>query len=193
MIRSRVKQFPAPGPTHTALLAVRDNPECRLGILAGQRAVFLENGINSCHQDKELLVLISDVGNWWYGYVLRVEPGFPGSATGGHWLAMLVQSGVPVDGYTPADVFRCARKAWFQLLEYLPYYVQAPNDGSALCHSFEDALAALRRIIARFDIRKRIAWERDTKGHLLDPLDSQLDTRCEDLFGLDYENHELTR
>ncbi|HID49446.1 MAG TPA: hypothetical protein EYP40_07535 [Chromatiales bacterium] len=169
--------------------ALQDNPACELGILAAQRVTCVERGINSHKQDKELLALISDRGSWWYGYVLRVSPCFQANADG-RWLAILVQSGVPVDGYTPTDVFHRARTAWFHLPERLPYYVQTPEDGSALCHSFEEALAALRRIIARFDVRKRIAWERDADGHLLDPEGGILDTRHEDLFKLLGSRHD---
>lgn len=170
-------------PVRAAILALRNNPKCRVGILAGERAAFLEKGVNSYRNDKELLVLLSDVGNWWYGYVLRVPPHFPANTNDRQWLAILVQSAVPIDGYTQIDIFRCARRAWFQLFEYIPYYVQTPEDSSALCSSFGEALTALRRIIERFDIRQRIAVERDAEGRLLDPEGSILDTRCEDLFG----------
>ncbi len=191
MTPSCIKRLTNTGPVRASILALRNNPKCRVGILADERAAFLENGINSYQNDKELLVLLSDLGNWWYGYVLRVHPHFPGNTQGNQWLAILVQSAVPVDGYAPSDIFLRARKTWFQLLEYLPYYVQHPEDGSALCPSFETALTALHRIIDRFDIRNRIAWKRDAEGRLLDPEGSILDTRCEDLFGLDYDNKEL--
>ncbi len=188
MIRSCIKRFSTTTPAHSVLPALRDNPACRIGILAEQRLAYLEKGINSHQQDKELLALISDMGDWWYGYVLRVGPEFPGDRNQGEWLAILVQSGVPVDGYSQKEVFRCAQKSWFRLLEYHAYYIQEPQDGGALCHSFEEAVTMLRHIIVRFDIRKRIAWERDADGNLLAPEGSKLDRRCMDLFGLSYDN-----
>jgi len=171
--------------------ALRDNTRCQRGLLADQRMVLLHQGINSYHQDKELLVLISDQGDWWYGYVLRTGPVFPFDPTHGEWLALLVQSGVPIDGYTPEAVFRCAQKAWFRLLEYQPYFIQQPEDGMVQCHTFDQAVQALGTIIRRFDITKRIAWEWDDQGNLLDPP-GKLDRRCESLFGLHYDTRLLS-
>ncbi len=185
MNHTHLKALSAITPVHTILPSLRDNPGCRVGVLADQRLAYLEAGINSFGQDKEMLVLISDQGDWWYGYVLRVDPGFPIEGTGGaegEWLAILVQSSVSVDGYSPENVFRNARRAWFELLECHAYFIQAPEDGYALRHSFDEAVTALRRIITRFDIHKRIAWERNADGSLIDPANSRLDRRCLRLF-----------
>lgn len=175
--------------------SLQENSDCRLGILATSRIAFAENGVNSYRRDKELLALIAP--GWWYGYIRRVDPSFLASDRG-EWAAALVRSTVHVDGETPHEVFRRLHRAWEEYLQYEPYYVQEPDDGMALCASFEEATEALRRIVERFAVCKRWSCKMGPDGLWEPPEQSTLDMRCMDLFGLDrltdeeaFEKYEL--
>ena len=162
--------------------ALNDNPGCRLGIMARKRMAFAEKGVNSYKQDRELLALIAP--GWWYGYIRRTDPRHLKSTGQGEWIAILVQSAAHVDGRTPTEVFRCLHRNWEEYLLYHPYYVQEPEDGMALCASFDEAVKALCHIVERFDICKRESCEIGSDGLPVPPENGKLDMRCMDLFGL---------
>ncbi|GEM_PF-2840213 len=152
----------------TIKTSLRDNPECRLGVMARTRVAFAEKGINSYQQDKELLVLISDTG-WWYGHVLRVDPDNLAHRDYGEWVVNLMNSRCRVDGATPEEVLHNVTFSWYDRQLYTEYFVQAPEDGFAQRHSFDAALQALCTIIERFKFKLRDYHELDPNGDYILP------------------------
>ncbi len=174
-----------PKPVKTLKSALRDNPECRLGVMARTRVAFAEKGVNSYRQDKELLVLISDT-SWWYGYVVRVNPDILVHRDRGEWVAILIKSTLCVEGGTPQEVFSRVDHYWYLFGWYENYYTpeRNPEEGLAQCQSFDDAAQTICRIIERFDERLRMRSE--PGGGL------RLDMRCLNFFaGLGHSDAEM--
>ena len=165
-----------PAAIKTIKASLRDNPECRLGVMARTRVAFAEKGINSYQQDKELLVLISNNDGWWYGYVVRVDPGILTQRNKGEWVAILVKSVYCIEGETAEQVFRCVEHSWYWFSRYKAYYTLEckPEDGLAQYHSFEESLCAIRRMTERFSCGHHMRSE---------PGDGlRLDSRCYNFF-----------
>ncbi len=175
-----------PKPVKTLKSALRDNPECHLGVMARTRVAFAEKGVNSYRQDKELLVLISSNDGWWYGYVVRVDPDILAYKDRGEWMAVLIKSTLCVEGETPLEVLSRIDHYWYLFGWYENYYTheRSPEEGLAQCQSFDDAIQAVCRMIERFNHRHRMRSE--PGGGL------RLDMRCLNFFaGLGHSDAEM--
>jgi len=177
------------------LAALRANPECRPGILARDRVVYAERGWLSHGNAKELFCLVRH-HTWpgtgfFYGHVLRVpvvpeaEAEFPGGA----WAAMIIDSGIAIDGETPDEVLGNAKEWLWNLGNYEPCHAQDEDDVFKLCPGFEEACAALEEMIRRFDTKRRATVIETEEDYLLScrrelPAPGKLDMRCMNVYGL---------
>lgn len=169
----------------TALAA---NRHCAIApkLLATNRLAFVERGSMSHGGDRELITLVSEDSGYWYGHVLRLPPGR--STNGCDWAAILVSAGKPIDGATAEEVIQCAREVLVRRCDYEPCYAQDPEDTFSLEPTFEEACAALARIIGRFDPAKRTETMLDEFGFdNAPPPGGHLDLRCMDVYGLSCE------
>lgn len=164
--------------------ALDRNPECTAGIIQRERVVYTEHGRLSADGDKELFCMVRRVENksYWYGHVLKVhlaEPDADGCDT--RWAALVVFSDAMIDGTDENDLF--ANVAFFlQEGWWEPCYAQEDGDVFALCNSFEEACAALKRMIDRYALRLRHpnpdraeTWDEITHG--------RADLRLADVYG----------
>ena len=137
-----------PLPSLTAedilLAAIKANPDCTAGQF-GRNAVF-ETGCGPSG-DPELLALLraDGAGGYWYGHIRR-------NPTAIGYVALLVNMEVFVNApsipllFDRFDYWACKRA------RYEPCIVQAPGDAYAEADTYEAAVAALARIVSRFDL-----------------------------------------
>ena len=175
------------------LAALRANPAGRPGLLARERLAYAEHGCLSHDGGQELFCLVRHVTRpfvgFYYGHVLRMacepkEGGAPATA----WVALLVDTGIAVDGDTPAEVFANAKEWLWHMGHYEPCYAQDKDDVYKACGSFEEACAALAEMIRRFELRRRaIVLETEEDGRLFGrgewPMPGALDTRSLGIYG----------
>jgi len=175
--------------------ALSSNPECRPGLLARERVVFAERGWLSHGNGRELFCLVRHYTwpgtGFFYGHVLRVpvkpeaEAGFPSWV----WAAIIVDSGIAIDGESPDEVLANARQWLWNNGDYQPCYAQEKDDVFKLCHGFDEACAALAEMIRRFELKRRTIVVETEDDHLRDcrrelPAPGILDMRCMNVYGL---------
>ena len=137
------------------------NPECRPGLLARGRVAYAERGRLSHGNGRELFCLVRHYTwpgtGFFYGHVLRVpvRPGAEDSAQwpDGTWAALIVDSGIAIDGETRDEVLANAQEWRWNNGDYQPCYAQDIDDVFKLCTGFEEACAALSEMIRRLPIR----------------------------------------
>jgi hypothetical protein len=175
--------------------ALLKNPECRLGLLARGRVVCAERGWLSHGNSKELFCLVHH--HTWpgtgfhYGHVLRVPvaPEAEADYPGGAWAALLVDSGIPIDGETPDEVLGNAKQWLWNTGNYEPCLAQEDGDVFKLSASFDEACEALAEMIRRFKLGLRTIVYETEADYLLDcrrelPEPGKLDMRCMNVYGL---------
>ena len=173
------------------------NPECRPGLLARGRVAYAERGRLSHGNGRELFCLVRHYTwpgtGFFYGHVLRVpvRPGAEDSAQwpDGTWAALIVDSGIAIDGETRDEVLANAQEWRWNNGDYQPCYAQDIDDVFKLCTGFEEACAALSEMIRRFELKRRTVVVETEEDYLRDcrrelPAPGILDMRCMNVYGL---------
>lgn len=156
--------------------AVRENPDCEIGLMARQGWVYSQNGPNSDGDRPELLVWLTQgsirrtpAGCGWYGHVffLGDEPGGSDSnrktdESSGSWISILVRTSVRPDGTDSDQVLRQWRNLVVTGHSWVPGYYQASDDTCASRSSFPEAVQTL---IAQIRIFRRVDREEKLVGH----------------------------
>lgn len=131
--------------------AIAANKHCGNELISRGRSFAVLRGPSG---DRELLAFLrSDCScsSYWYGHVFR--------DASGTFVALLVWSTVLVDASDVPLLFERFHY-WMRIrLEYQPCSVQNHDDAYAEAGTFADAVAALTRMIHRFDIDKRLGDE----------------------------------
>lgn len=144
--------------------AIGSNPHCASGQIAQSRAFAVVRGPSG---DRELLAFLrSDCScqSYWYGHVFRHTPN--------NFVSMIVWSTVLVDAPDVPLLFERFHY-WMRVrLEYQPCSVQNHDDAFAETSSFTDAVAAVTRMICRFDIDKR--WGVEDGPYAVSPPDYRI-------------------
>lgn len=153
--------------------AIYANAHCGTELIARSRSFAVLRGPSG---DRELLAFLQadcSCSSYWYGHVFRdASRGF---------VALIVWSTVLVDASDVPLLFERFHY-WMRVrLEYQPCCVQNHDDAYAEAESFADAVAALIRMIRRFDIDKRWGDEDGPYG------ESPPDYRIIGVYGM--ENH----
>ena len=144
------------------LAALAANRDCGIhDLLREKRVLMTRRGVMSYGNDRELVALVADailVPGWpsslWLGHVLRVDPAgiLPADRGRGEWVALLVQPSVYPRGSTEQEVFEAVMDILQFRGQYDPCcYCFQQEDVFQLCHTFEEACAALTGMIKRFD------------------------------------------
>ncbi len=135
------------------------NPDCQLGFFnQGQRVAYTKSGPNSHLGDEELLAIISNKEDYWYGQIVRISPEAASgiedknTAGSGDWLAQLVCTSKRIDGTTLSDVLTNTRLESI-MCGCLIFDAYERSDGFALRTSFPNAAQALEEMIRRFSLR----------------------------------------
>lgn len=163
--------------------ATEENPNACQGVLGRDGLVYSKHGPNSYQGDQELLLLVNNVHGYIYGHVL-LRKSADGYERESVWVAVLVESSVPIDGPSAEEALRHAGKAWSRGC-YHPMYAQSEDDVFVVRESFEGAVRGLAELVRRYDPMKRHGGETEVDGALVDhDPGGFLDLRVFDLYGL---------
>ena len=177
-------------PANSLIKAILANPVTNwTGILSTRKVVEIENGYLSYNQDRELLALALDDPRYgyYYGHVLRVEPGRFEQAQPGKpvWAALILWAARRIDADRPDILFQRYRY-WIQIKgRYGPIYAQNDGDVFALKESYELAVQALADMIRIFDLDLREDFSTPLREESipLTGIPRILDMRCFDVYG----------
>lgn len=153
--------------------ALDRNIQCRPGMLLSKRAFAIDRGPSGAPEVLALIMADDPYGDkFWYGHIV-VHPRAPGI-----FIALLCWLDRFVNAENVPLLFRRYHH-WTRINpHYQPCTIQFPDDAFCECRSFNEAVAALARMVDRFDWDKRSAYE----GSIYS--DSPLEMRILDIYGV---------